>query len=724
MPEKSALVLEVLKQDCLVKMSLFEQKEAASTLRHYSRQQVDFSEIRELCRQITAALNRAAMGTLQPDCLRDLKRCGQLIWGHLLTKPVKEKLRATLIPNLILSLDEELISIPWELLYTGEEFLSLKFNLGRLVRTGEQAQPAQYRSFSSILSMLVLANPTGDLKSAYLEGLNIKNQFDRKRRNMRIDFKSTAIDKLYVKKNLPDYDIVHFAGHAEYSAGAPNDSGWILNDAKFGAEDILSLGASASMPSLVFSNACHSAAGLVDTDYQEKNYSLAQAFLFSGVRHYLGAIRKIEDPAGFLFAKEFYSHLLAGSSLGESVRLARLKLIKERGAASIHWASYLLYGDPNFVLLGLAHKPSRKAKKGLWRYRKALAGLAIVCLLYYLYIWLPTLNPAAYYLYLKSQKAYLAGRNNEVIALSGRIIKKDASLLEVYAQLGDTYFRLGEKEKALRYYFDYAFLCEKNKRKKELASSYAKIGWCYFLYADYAKAKEFYDKAYALSRANKDKLGEADVLGKQALLAMEKGDDNLGLELLTRSAEINRQRQHLAGHKYALACDYFNLGLLFRNKEDYTTAEEFYDKSFVLFSRLKMKNELSDYYFNTGEICAFRKDYAKAMELYHKGLKLDEDLGFRFNLPSDYNMIGELYAQMDNLEEAEEYFQRAASSAAEISLAPEAALAYYNLGLLHKEKGRINASRESLRRAQEIYSRIDENKYKETKHALLDLTPD
>ena len=131
--------------------------------------------------------------------------------------------------------------------------------------------------------MLILANPTADLKSAYLEGVNIKNQFDRKRAEISIDFKSTRIDTVYVKKNLRDYDIVHLAGHCEYDTDDPKNSGWVLSDGKFTTTDILALGESLHLPSLIFSNACHSAeaaTGPMATDYQEKNYSLASAFLF------------------------------------------------------------------------------------------------------------------------------------------------------------------------------------------------------------------------------------------------------------------------------------------------------------------------------------------------------------------------------------------------------------------------------------------------------------
>ena len=48
MTDSNALVLEILKQDTILAMSIFERGEIASTLRHYSRLIVSFSEIDQL----------------------------------------------------------------------------------------------------------------------------------------------------------------------------------------------------------------------------------------------------------------------------------------------------------------------------------------------------------------------------------------------------------------------------------------------------------------------------------------------------------------------------------------------------------------------------------------------------------------------------------------------------------------------------------------------------
>jgi len=726
----NALVLEVLKQDNNLAVSIFEKEEIASTVRHYSQLPFSDAETNKLCREITSILNKANRdGKLDENALNNLKKTGQLLWDQLLTGQVKDRLRTAQAPHLLLSLDEELINIPWELLYTGEEFLCLKFGLGRVIRTKDKLNQPQYRSQQSKLKMLILANPTNDLRSAYLEGLHTKNQFDKKRKEISIDFKSTYIDTWYVKKNLRDYDIVHFAGHCEYNPHDPKTSGWVLSDGKFSLVDILALSQGSALPSLVFSNACHSAQvldNMLATDYQDRAYSLASAFLFAGVRHYIGTIHKIEDPASLVFATEFYTQLICAKSVGECIRQGRLKLIEQYGMHTVHWANYLLYGDPNFALFRPKEKtgkPQRQARFVLYKKYtvKLLMALFILSAGIFFYRGWVAVNPGAYFSYLASERYFSEGKNEKVILKLSSLIQKDPMYLPAYALLAQAYQRLGNKELVFKYYFDYMLYSQKKEDKFNLAKGYVAVGWAYQNQGDYPKALDFYDKALTYSRENNDKLNEALVLRKMAVWYIDKQNYDKALELLLKSSEINRCREHLYEHRYNLACDYFDIGLVFSDKDDFKTAREFYEKSLRISEKLKMKNELSDYYFNLGEIYLMEKQYQKALDSYAKGLKIDQ---MQHNLPSiaaDYNMIGELYLEMDNLVDAEKFFKQSLEACKGIDAPLELACAYHNLGLLYKEKGQKNRTREYLRQAQEIYVKIDTPDYQKIKQEFLSL---
>jgi CHAT domain-containing protein/Tfp pilus assembly protein PilF len=722
------LILEVFKQNDALKMGLFNQGQTTPTLRHYSQVGVSFDELKHLSAEMVAVLNRKAKEQSEKDDqLKGLEKVGRLFWDHLLSRPIKEKLKNSQHLTLTLILDEELIHIPWELIFDGSDFLCLKFSLGRLVRSKGDPASLQYRDLSDSLKMLILANPNDDLRSAYAEGLSIKNQFSNKNRKVQVDFKSTYIDKHYVKKNICDYDIVHFAGHCEFDKNNAQGSGWVLSDGVFNLDDILKMGSSCSLPALVFSNACHSAQVnpyLIDTEYQRANYGMACAFLFAGVRHYIGSIRKIEDSSSLVFAKEFYTLLISGISVGDALRLSKLRLIKEYGLSSLHWVNYLLYGEPSFIFFKAASRKHLPPKISLI-HKKIILRIILAAIFtglsVFLLFWLPKINPTKLYLYLKAESAQRQGNNHQAITLGQQIIGRDRQYLPIYPILANAYLQAGEKDTAKKYYFDYLIKSEKLNNLPHLIQAYVKLGWFYQFDGQYDKAKELYDKALDLSRKSGDRQNEALALRRLAVWHIDKSDYDLALDFLTKSAAINLENPDNFESTRNLASDYFDIGLVFANKNDFAAAKDFYAKSLKIFQRLKLANELSDCYFNLGEICLFQKQYQQALDYYQQGLKLDQQHNNQVNLACGYNMIGELYLEMEDFEEAENFFNRAAELAGRINNLPESGNANYNLGLLYKMKGRKNRAKDYWRKAQEVFRRIDPERYQEIRDELLEL---
>ncbi|MFA6358094.1 MAG: tetratricopeptide repeat protein [Candidatus Omnitrophota bacterium] len=728
MPYAETLTLEVFNQQDGLKIGLFNRGQIVPTLRYYSQVGVSFSEVRRLSAEMVSVLNLPANDNISKlEQLRNLRKTGQLLWNSLLSRSIKEKLKSISYTELTLCLDEELIHIPWELIFDGIDFLCLKFSVGRLVRSKGESVMLQYRNLSDSLRMLILVDPNADLKSAYAEGLNIKNQFNHKNKKVYIDFKSTNIDKAYVKKNICDYDIVHFAGHCEFNRKDSRNNGWVLSDGVFKVEDILRMGHSCSLPALVFSNACNSAQvklALIDSGYQNDNYGMANAFLFAGVRHYIGSIRKIEDNASVIFAREFYMKLISGKSVGESLYLGRLKLVREYGLSSLHWVNYLLYGEPGFIFFKV-FRHQRNPSKIIAFYKKFKLKISVIVVSIGLGIlsifWLPKINPSKVYLFYNSQAQYNKGNNLGAINSAERLIRLDQDFLRVYPVIANAYQRLGQKDKALKYYFDYVLKSEQMNNKNHLTLAYIKLGWFYQLDGQYDKAEQLYVKAISLSRELKNKQNEALVLRKFAVWNIDKKNYDQALDLLTKSVSINLEYPHNFENIRNLACDYFDIGLVFVNKDDYAGAKEFYGKSLKIFENLNLKNELSDCYFNLGEVYIFEKEYQRALDYYFKGLKIDQEQNNKVGLACDYNMIGELYLEMDDLVRAEDYFKQSVILSDETKSRPELANASYNLGILYKKLSKKNLAREYWRKAQEIFRLIEPEKYQEIRKQLLEL---
>jgi tetratricopeptide (TPR) repeat protein len=715
--EKNPVILEITKHADALKSSVYEQRGFSPTVRRFSQAKVSFPQIHALCESIYKTLNHADKnGFLPAELFAQFKKDCQFLWDHLLSRNIKDALLKSSFRDLSVVLDEQLMFIPWELLYDGSNFLCLKFNLGRMIRTQkEELGQANYRGHSASLKMLVLANPTNDLKSAYHEGINIRNQFGNKNNEICVDFKSTHIDSLYVKKNMRDYDIVHFAGHCEYDQKDAKQSGWVLEDGRFTVRDITTLAESMPMPSLIFSNACYS------------SYNMACAFILSGVRHYIGTIRRMEDNYSFDFAREFYARLIDGYSVGEAIHRARTKIIHDKGILALSWASYILYGDNNFILF--KKKPRHfsvklKAKNIAQRLRQRnfLIELSLVlCLLFLGLSWF-IFSPSQRLLFSKMQKLYEKGKNEEVVLLSQKILEAHPDFLQVYPILAQTYQRQGKRSKALQVYFDYILLSQKKDYKPGWISAYIEVGWIYQLLGYYEKAEGFYSKALALARENKDYLNEAVALRKLAVWNTEKGNYDLALELLLKSSEINRMHLSSASHRYNLACDYFDLGLVFANKNDSQAASDFYQKAKAILQGMNLKSQISDCYFNLGEIYLLEKQYSMALDYYKKGLEIDIAEGNLPSLSASYDMMGEFYLEIGDYKQAEASYLKAIEISSGIEAPLELAQSSYNLGNFYIREGRKNKAREYLRQAQEIYYRSDSAMYQKIKETLLNLS--
>ena len=321
-----------------------------STIIHYEEVPVRIDRINARCHEIVELLNNANRnGRLTREVLIKLRETGQVFSDELFTLNVKEKVKNTNADHLILNLDDQLVHVPWELLHDGQQFLCQRFNMGRLVKTRQTIVGSRTRLLARPLRMMILADPKGDLKGAYQEGTQIRDYMDRYKDFVNVSLRSGDITPDFISEKIRNFDLVHFAGHADYNRQNPGESGWQLTSGIMKSKEIIKMTGTATMPSLVFSNACQSARTeewALREYFQDEIFGLANAFILSGVKHYVGTFWEILDEPSRHFALEFYKNLLSDMTVGEAMRLARMELINKFGEETIVWASYLLYGDP------------------------------------------------------------------------------------------------------------------------------------------------------------------------------------------------------------------------------------------------------------------------------------------------------------------------------------------------------------------------------------------
>lgn len=341
--------------------SLEKQKGDEGTLKYIDEIIISYGDVTSLSVSVTTILDKAIKnGKASKEILNELKEVGNKLYNLLVPDKTKDKIKNTSFGTMALNIDETLINIPWELLYDGNEFFCNKFNMGRVISTRQSFQ-TKYRKLETPLRILILAEPSEKLPEVKKEADDIRDAISTCHNGLASVFskeKDASIE--FLKKSLPSYDMFHFAGHLIHKKDNIKDSGLTLVDGLFKAEHIFEIRDRRLLPAFVFLNTCHSGQTedwAVDEGLGSAS-SLAEAFLLSGVRHYLGTFWKVTDEGARNFATGFYKELVGGLSVGEALRKARLDFIRKYGEDNVLWASYILYGDPAFRYFPTAGKAS------------------------------------------------------------------------------------------------------------------------------------------------------------------------------------------------------------------------------------------------------------------------------------------------------------------------------------------------------------------------------
>jgi class 3 adenylate cyclase len=306
----------------------------------------DKSGIESCSAAIIDIFNRAGgMKKTSNDFIVELRTLGNTLYKQLIPDTIRNGLTDAPEANLLISMDETLGHIPWEVLHDGTRFLGQKFGIGRTLAT-RQTVSGGTRALTKPLKTLLLCDPQGNLPAAARERTEILAATADYNDCLNITAKESPVDISYVSSKIHSFDIVHYAGHAEQDNDRSGTGGWLLHDGPLTAGAITALANDRPMPALVFSNACHTGVWKNNDDFVRRVFGLANAFLLSGVQHYIGTFWDIPDEPSCHFATRFYGSLVQGLTIGEAMLAARKSLIETYGEDSIFWASYLLYGDP------------------------------------------------------------------------------------------------------------------------------------------------------------------------------------------------------------------------------------------------------------------------------------------------------------------------------------------------------------------------------------------
>ena len=330
---RSALILKISTNGLEIETRIVPNNSNSSALEYCGRVTVSQKEIEALCEEINGALyDMAQTGQSSARLLSQVRRAGRSLYDIIFDDGIKERLKNGSFNYLILSLDERLMYIPWELLCVAEEFFCLRYAMGIVKGLKQEPFDILRLDVGKMINSLVMASASVYMGLGYHEGIDVMNQLYVRRDSINTSFKMMDVDLKFALENVGKSDIVHFVGNTSYNSNDQNKIGWIFKDGILSADKIRTLGSEKRGPSFVFSDAIQYGKPEewpLRNSFKPEAFSISDAFLHAGAKHYIGTFWMIPDEARLVFAKEFYTFAVDGRPIGEALRAARLKLIEK-----------------------------------------------------------------------------------------------------------------------------------------------------------------------------------------------------------------------------------------------------------------------------------------------------------------------------------------------------------------------------------------------------------
>ncbi|HOO49666.1 MAG TPA: CHAT domain-containing protein [Alphaproteobacteria bacterium] len=289
-------------------------------------------------------------GEYENKVTRELENWGKAMMPQLLPASAIEILKTASKGLLVLEMDASLAHLPWELLHDSVDFLCKKFDMSREIILPSSVKYSERVVDAEEVRMLIISDPTESLPGAARESESIFRALNGLTGIDVTMIQGKVINKTQLVRMLPEYDIVHYAGHARYNPKKPRESGWILHRDVLTAYDMTCLfGGDSKPPGLIFSNSCSSGIALdweKSCAYEKTAAGLAGSFIGAGVKNYIGTFWRVSDEASALFAQDFYKRLFLGKHVATALKEARRNLYNTHRGREIIWASYMLFGPP------------------------------------------------------------------------------------------------------------------------------------------------------------------------------------------------------------------------------------------------------------------------------------------------------------------------------------------------------------------------------------------
>jgi len=322
-----ALVMPILQQEHL----------CAVVVRHDAVQTLRWKTGNRLIEAVSQFLNCLQEKKDEQTCLKH----GRVL-HDLMLAPLADLLHG--VVQIVWIPEYDLAGIPMESLYDGERYVVEKY---QLIVCFSSMLFLRLRSAPSkdIEGALVIGDPQGDLPYARRECDWLTEQL-RQRDIETASFTGETATLDAIEGHLASADLLHFSCHGYFNPVRLERS-HIRLFSHSGSSGFLSLpiiSAAHLGARLVMLPSCYAGAGRVQLGNEISGF--VREFVAAGAGTVIAPLWELEDRAGFVLSCHFYAGLLNGKSSAESLRFAKIEMLKTTDLAGcMHWAPLVLFGS-------------------------------------------------------------------------------------------------------------------------------------------------------------------------------------------------------------------------------------------------------------------------------------------------------------------------------------------------------------------------------------------
>jgi tetratricopeptide (TPR) repeat protein len=238
-------------------------------------------------------------------------------------------------------------------------------------------------------------------------------------------------------------------------------------------------------------------------------------------------------------------------------------------------------------------------------------------------------------------------------------------------------------EKSIQYGTQALELSRKLKQSEEEANAMISIGEAYIAQNKFTEAEKYFKDAKDLCEKSGNKNGIAKSLNGIGLIYYLQGNSDEAIKHYNLSLIYSKNNKIKAEQGNAL----FNIGQVFRKRQDYGKAELNFKQALKVFESINDIdgfNGLAKTYNGLGMMKQGTGDYKSAIEYYEKALQYREIKGDKKGCAILYNNIGNTYLKWGEYEKAIGYYQKALKIFEEIGSQNGIASCATNIGLVYE----------------------------------------